>query len=147
MKPGINMTLGSLVMLVVFGISAVLLYGGAKLVDTDTVAAVEDDGGDVTPGGPVNVRVVGQNLLFSPRTVNASVGVPVTVNFDNQDAGVLHNIAFYTNRQATTPIKVGEIFPGVAARETTFTAPTAPGAYFFRCDVHPDTMTGTFNVR
>ena len=147
MKPGINLTLGTLVMLVVFGVSAVVLYGGAKLVESDPVAAVDDGGTGGAPGEPVNSKVVGQNLLFSPRTVNASPGVPETVNFDNQDAGVLHNIAFYTNRSATTPIKVGGIITGVASEAISFTAPSAPGAYFFRCDVHPDTMTGTFNVR
>jgi len=30
--------------------------------------------------------------------------------------------------------------------EYGFVAPTAPGNYFFRCDVHPDQMTGTFVV-
>jgi len=28
----------------------------------------------------------------------------------------------------------------------TFTAPSTPGTYFFRCDVHPETMTGQFIV-
>ena len=28
-----------------------------------------------------------------------------------------------------------------------FDAPERPGNYFFRCDVHPDTMTGTFRVQ
>jgi plastocyanin len=28
----------------------------------------------------------------------------------------------------------------------TFTAPSTPGSYFFRCDVHPTQMTGTFVV-
>jgi plastocyanin len=27
-----------------------------------------------------------------------------------------------------------------------FDAPEEPGAYFFRCDVHPTAMTGTFRV-
>ena len=150
MKPGINMTLGMLVMVVVFGVSAALLYGGARLVDTDETATADeggDAGGGGVPGGPVSVRLVAQNLQFNPRTINASPGATVTVTLDNQDAGVLHNVAFYTNRSATTPIKVGGILPGVGSEVVEFPAPSAAGTYFFRCDVHPDTMTGTFNVR
>jgi plastocyanin len=36
--------------------------------------------------------------------------------------------------------------PGVAKTIYTFTAPTQPGAYFFRCDIHTY-MTGTFIVQ
>ena len=72
------------------------------------------------------------------------------MTFDNQDAGVLHNIDFYTDQSAaerlfTDPSKM-EIFPGADQRQLKFTAPTIPGNYFFKCDVHPDTMTGAFSV-
>jgi plastocyanin len=73
--------------------------------------------------------------------------VEVTVTLDNQDAGVLHNVAFYTDRSASSAIHVGELITGVATEDVVFTAPSTPGSYFFRCDVHPDTMTGAFNVQ
>jgi hypothetical protein len=60
---------------------------------------------------------------------------------------VIHNLAFYTSKSASQVIHKGEPFPGIASRDETFTAPSTPGSYFFRCDVHPDTMTGTFLVR
>jgi plastocyanin len=147
MKPGINLTLGALLMLVVFGISSVALFGGAQLVDEEEVAAEDggEDGG--VPGGPVSVTVVARNLQFDRRSITASPGAQVTVTLNNQDAGVLHNIAFYTNRSASQSIAVGELFAGVASRDLQFNAPDRAGNYFYRCDVHPDTMTGAFAVR
>ena len=150
MKPGINLTLGTLMLVVVFGIATAAFFGAAQLVKTEGEAAADaggpdDDGG--VPGGPVMARVVAKELQFDRRSITASTGAPVTVTLDNQDAGVLHNIAFYNNRQASQRIAVGELFAGTATRDLQFTAPSAPGNYFYRCDVHPDTMTGTFSVR
>jgi plastocyanin len=150
MKPGINLTLGTLMLVVVFGISTAALFGAAQLVDIEGTSAEadgEDGAGPGVPGGPVTARVVAKDLMFDRRSITASPGVSVTVTLDNQDPGVLHNIAFYTNRQASQRIAGNELFPGVATRELQFTAPNSPGNYFYRCDVHPDTMTGTFAVR
>ena len=80
-------------------------------------------------------------------TITASAGVQVTVTLDNKDAGVLHNVAFYTDRAASSPIHVGGLLTGPATEDVTFTAPSTPGTYFFRCDVHPDQMNGTFIVQ
>ena len=137
-------------MVVVFAFSAAAIYGLAQLVHVEDPVSADvgvdgDNGGE--PGGPVMTRVVAKDLKFDRRSITASTGVSVTVTLDNQDAGVLHNIAFYTNNQATSAIAVGELFPGIATRDLQFTAPGAPGNYFYRCDVHPDTMTGTFAVR
>jgi hypothetical protein len=107
------------------------------------------DGGPVNGGGPVSVTIVARNILFDKRSLSANAGAEFSVTLDNQDAGVLHNIAFYTNRAASAPLipgeTVGRIFPGVAQDTMTFTPPR-PGTFFFRCDVHPDTMTGSFVV-
>jgi hypothetical protein len=91
--------------------------------------------------------VVAKDLKFDRSSIAAGSGAPVTITLDNQDAGVLHNIAFYTTRAATTRIAVGELFAGVATKDLAFTAPSSGGNFFFRCDVHPDTMTGTFIVQ
>jgi plastocyanin len=73
-------------------------------------------------------------------------GAHVTIQFDNQDAGVPHNFALYTDSHATTRIFAGDFITGPGKVIYTFTAPSLPGNYFFRCDVHPETMTGTFVV-
>ncbi|MHB8052837.1 MAG: cupredoxin domain-containing protein [Methanoregula sp.] len=41
----------------------------------------------------------------------------------------------------------GAIITGGQDITYRFTAPAAPGTYFFRCDVHPSVMKGTFIVR
>ena len=143
---GVNLKIGMVLFLVAFGISTPLLYGGALLVRGEETEDAQAGGGGAT-GGPVSVTIVSQNLLFNPRTVTASAGVQVTVAHDNRDAGVLHNVAFYTSRAATSAIFVGELFAGPRVVTETFTVPSTPGSYFFRCDVHPDTMTGTFTVQ
>jgi plastocyanin len=70
----------------------------------------------------------------------------VTVHFNNKDSGVPHNFAVYTNSSASKSVFVGNIISGPGTVTYTFTAPTTPGNYFFRCDVHPQ-MTGTLVVQ
>jgi plastocyanin len=67
------------------------------------------------------------------------------VVFTNKDR-VPHNVAFYETKAATKEIFVGEVFSGPKTISYHFTAPSTPGTYFFRCDVHPTTMTGDFVV-
>ena len=147
LKPSINLKLGFPLLIIVFVLSSLALYGGAQLVKQDDVAA--DDGVvDGGPGpGPVSVTIVAQNLLFDKERLVANAGSEFNVTLDNQDAGVPHNIAFYTDNSASQAIIVGELITGPAMETITFTAPAAPGNYFFRCDVHPDTMTGAFVVQ
>jgi plastocyanin len=146
-KPGINLTVGVLLLVVSFGISAPALWGAAQLVKEDEVAEAGGGGGGGATGGPVAVTLVAQNLSFDLSSIAASAGVEVTVTLDNQDAGVLHNVAFYTNPSASSAIFVGDLLTGPATEDVVFNSPATPGSYFFRCDVHPDTMTGAFVVQ
>jgi plastocyanin len=72
-------------------------------------------------------------------------GSVVTIAFTNNDSAP-HNVAFYRNERASTEFYVGEIITGPQTVIYTFKAPTLPGVYFFRCDVHAATMTGDFVV-
>jgi plastocyanin len=147
-KPGINLTVGVLLLIVSFGISAPALWGAAQLVKEDEVEQANGGGGGGgSTGGPVAVTLVAQNLVFDLSSIAASPSVEVTVTLDNRDAGVLHNVALYTNPSASSAIHVGELTTGPAVHDEVFTSPATPGNYFFRCDVHPDTMTGAFIVQ
>jgi plastocyanin len=104
-----------------------------------------------TPGGatgPGVITVVAKNTAFDKRALNATANSEVTIHFDNQDAGVVHNISFYTKSDGKTKIPgaTGNLITGPSAEDLKFTAPTA-GTYYFRCDAHPDQMNGSFTVR
>src|SRR4051812_17488761 len=119
------LVLGILTLVVFAVIGGAVMLALAPLVDSDTTSseAVGEDGGSTTPGGPVNVTIVARNLAFDKRTIAASPGADVTVTLDNQDSGVLHNIAFYTNRSGATKISVGELTAGPGKLVEKFKAP------------------------
>lgn len=98
-----------------------------------------------TGGTPETVSLVAQGMAFDKNTITVPAGAIVTIDFDNKDS-VPHNFALYANSSAPPPA----IFQGtpITASTTTykFTAPTTTGTYFFRCDLHPFTMTGSFIV-
>lgn len=102
-------------------------------------------------GGSTTINLSAQNLLFNLSTITVPHGATITVNFQNNDAGIQHNFSVYQSGSASTgnatgPIFVGKLISGVSSTTYTFTAPSTPGTYFFRCDVHPTMMTGTFIV-
>ena len=97
------------------------------------------------PGEPVTIELSVQNQRFDTDTLTAPAGSQVTIMFNNLDSD-MHNFALYESSAATAAIFVGDIIMGPDMVEYTFTAPASPGEYYFRCDPHPFTMTGTFIV-
>ncbi len=82
--------------------------------------------------------------IFDKTSITVPAGAIVAIVFDNKDS-VLHNFALYETSAATNSFFVGELI----SRKTItyiFMAPTTPGTYFFRCDLHPIIMTGNFIV-
>ena len=147
-KPGINLTVGVVLLIVSFGISAPALWGAAQLVKEDEVEQANGggNGGGGATGGPAQITIVAESLQFDLSTITVSPGVEVTVTLDNRDAGVPHNVAFYTNQSLSSPIFVGELTTGPSVDDFVFTSPSTPGDYYFQCDVHPD-MNGAFIVQ
>ena len=99
----------------------------------------------VSAANQVTISLVASNMVFDQSTLTVLAGAQVTMIFDNKD-GAPHNFALYTDSSAATVIFKGDV---VSAKTITyqFTAPSTAGSYFFRCDVHPRTMTGTFVVQ
>jgi plastocyanin len=100
-----------------------------------------------TPSAPGEtiIQLSASNLAYDQRALTAAPG-PVTVQFDNKDGGVLHNFALYTDSSASQKIFSGDLATGPVVVTYSFDAP-GPGTYYFRCDVHPDTMNGSFTVK
>ncbi|MDK2890186.1 MAG: hypothetical protein PWR21_818 [Methanoculleus sp.] len=96
-------------------------------------------------GNATMVNITAQDNAFDLDTITVPAGANVTMAFDNRDDGIPHNVAVYTDASAVEEIFVGEIIAGPAGTTYTFTAPSDPGTYYFRCDVHPF-MNGDFVV-
>ncbi len=94
----------------------------------------------------VTIELIAKNIAFDKNTIRVPAGAKVTMNFDNQDSGIPHNFALYESPAAKKAIFVGEVITGPKKITYTFDAPEKPGTYFFRCDIHPTTMTGQFIV-
>lgn len=99
------------------------------------------------PTKNVTINLSAKNVAFDTGNITVPAGAGVTVNFDNQDQGIPHNFAVYDTPAAANMIFKGDIIVGPRKIVYTFIAPTKPGTYFFRCDVHPTTMTGQFIVK
>ena len=55
------------------------------------------------------------NLAFDPTTISLPAGQASTITFDNQDAGVPHNISIWTDDSYSgDPLFTGELVTGVA---------------------------------
>jgi plastocyanin len=95
------------------------------------------------------VEISAQNISYSCSDITVDSGGQVTVAFTNKEA-TPHNFAVYKSKDDLTPVaptSVGNVFGGPdVTQEITFDAP-APGTYFYRCDVHPAQMNGTFTVK
>ncbi len=95
---------------------------------------------------PIAVQLTAKNLKYDKDTITLAANSAVTVTLDNQDSGVLHNFSIYKNSSATDKLFAGDFTTGPETKTYSFTSPP-PGTYYFRCDVHPDTMHGTLIVK
>lgn len=125
------------------------------------VPSPSPQGGQPTgpPTGPPPCEPSGTNLVvaappgaagtgFDETCLAAPAGEGFTIDFANDDS-VVHNVNIYTDQSASESLfqepLAGPIQPG---QSTTYDVDPIgdPGQYFFQCDFHPATMTGTFVV-
>lgn len=68
-----------------------------------------------------------------------------TIELDNQDSGLPHNVSLYDTANGKKELYKGEIIYGPS--KTTYSVPAQPaGRYEFICDPHSEFMKGTFIV-
>jgi plastocyanin len=86
---------------------------------------------------------------FEEKCYAAPAGQAFTIDFDNRDAGVPHNVEVFDTQGGSRlfgATSATDTITGVAT--TTYkVSPQKPGNYFFQCDIHPTTMFGTFVVK
>lgn len=103
-----------------------------------------EGGGECAPSG-TELHVAAQNVAFDTACLAAPAGRPFTVVFRNADARIPHNVSIARDQAFEDAVFIGEIFNGPDSRTYRVDA-LPPGRYFFRCDVHPVAMFGTFVV-
>jgi plastocyanin len=106
-------------------------------------SAAASDGPQSPPAAPADVTVDAVGIAFVQTSWTGPADRPFTIAFNNQDAGVPHNIAL---KDATgAEVWAGDIFNGPETR--IYDVPALPaGSYTFICSVHP-TMTGTATLQ
>jgi plastocyanin len=98
------------------------------------------EGGDSPAGG---VTVAAQGQRFDTSEIALPPSAPVSIVLQNEDA-VPHNLSIYTEAGGDVIFQETPV-AGPTTVEYSFTSP-GPGDYYFQCDVHPTTMSGTVTV-
>jgi len=118
-----------------------MLAGGAALV----VAPPHGDEGEGPPPvaivAPVNAIADG----FASDTYTVPADVAFDIEFDNQDPGVPHNV-WIAVEEGGDVLFEGANVTGPVVTTYAIEDPLAEGSYFFYCQIHPATMTGTLEA-
>ncbi len=108
-----------------------------------TAPAPAGSGGTTT----TTLNIAAQNIKFDQANLSAPANQAFTINFDNKDSGIAHNVTIYQGTSTSgTPVFAGTTFPGPATQAYQVPA-LAPGTYTFVCTVHPTLMSGTLTVK
>jgi plastocyanin len=112
----------------------------------------EDDGGGNGGGAPSGGGTVVQMVSgrqFSPAQLLIAAGKSVTITAKNTDPGIPHSFALYNSEQdasgGANPIAETATCSGPCEGEVNVNLDG--GVYFFRCEVHGNSMSGTLTAR
>jgi plastocyanin len=91
------------------------------------------------------LSIAAKEKKFDKDCLAAPADQGFTIEFDNQDTGVPHNVAIYDGPGSNQALFKGEVIVG--PNTVTYSVPAQPsGTYEFRCDPHDDSMIGTFVI-
>ena len=94
-----------------------------------------------SPNGTA-LSITAFDFKFDKDCLAAPANEALTVDFNNLDRGIPHNVAIYRDGTAQETLFKGDLVDGPG--KTTYSVPAlADGTFFFRCDPHPE-MNGTF---
>lgn len=110
-------------------------FGGAGEPADVQTASAQATGLELTASG----------VAFDTKELEFKAGEKTTLPFTNDDA-VAHNFSIYEDDSAAKDLFLGqETAPGSSV---DYSIPALDkGEYFFRCDIHPSSMTGTITVQ
>ncbi|HEX5368722.1 MAG TPA: cupredoxin domain-containing protein [Dehalococcoidia bacterium] len=112
---------------------------------SNTPAASNTPSGSSSSAAATSVTLMAKDLKYDKDQITLAPNTQTTVTLDNQDNSVMHNFSIYTSSDASTSVFKGDLTTGPTTKDYTV-PPLKPGTYYFRCDVHPDTMHGTLTV-
>jgi plastocyanin len=93
---------------------------------------------------PGALTVIALDIAFEPAALSAPAGVPLAITFDNQDAGIPHNVRLLGDAGFSTTLVESEIVTGPATQLVAIPG-LVPGRYRFDCTIHPN-MTAELTV-
>jgi plastocyanin len=112
-------------------------------------SAAPGGGASAAPGGAggsgPSIALVASGIAYDQADLTAPAGTAFTIAFDNQDAGIPHNVSIHEGSATGTAVFTGDIVTGVAQKAYAVPALKA-GTYAFVCSVHPN-MVGTLTVK
>jgi len=100
--------------------------------------------GGGTDASGTNIDLVARNIAYDQAEITIPSNQTFTINFDNQDAGIPHNVAIHKDSPTGEAVFTGEIITGPAKKVYTIGG-LNPGTYYFVCTVHPN-MVGKLTV-
>jgi plastocyanin len=120
------------------GVLAVVLVGAGVVSANVGERTIEPEHGT----GPV--QEVARGTAFHPTKLDVITDRDVVIKFRNDDPTLIHNVAVYTDESASRLVYFGREINGLGSRTYEFEANA--GTYFYRCEFHPQQMTGTLEV-
>lgn len=96
------------------------------------------------PPAGVTVYIKAVTTAFSPSSATVPAGATVTLTFDNQDEGVMHDFVLYGSGASSV---IASTTIAMAPDSQTITFTLQPGQYAFKCSVHPREMNGAITAQ
>jgi plastocyanin len=141
----------------VLGVVLAACGGGDATTPSETgggVTTTAGGGSTTTAGGGGTTLTItapsdAANAGFAEKTLSAPADTPLTIAFQNDDAGIPHNVQIFEGTDTTAdpvfaPVDEAQV-TGVAT--ATYEVPAlAAGTYTYNCYSHPATMVGTLTV-
>ena len=91
------------------------------------------------------LQITAEDNKFDKDCMAVPADQTFTIELDNKDWGIPHNVSLYDTANGSKTLYKGEVVYG--PRKITYTVPAqAKGSYAFICDPHAEFMRGTFIV-